>query len=74
MLTMAVKRVAEGGELRTTAQSEDLATYYSRPSADEWASFARASWRTVELRDLTEILAKYLPGSSHGSGRSMRMI
>jgi len=59
LMADAVARLDAGERLETHVQSGG--TYYSYPSADEWAEFLRRGWRVSDASDFRELYGKYLP-------------
>lgn len=61
LIADAIARLHRGETLRTSTQSGG--TYFSYPRADEWDEFNRRGWRVVDLSDLHEVFARFLPAS-----------
>ena len=58
LMADAVARLGAGERLETHRQSGG--TYYSYPSADEWAEFLRRGWRVADASDFHELYGMYL--------------
>ena len=68
LMTAALERLADGGELPVTPQASGGA-YYSRPTAKEWTAFTAAGLRAVDARDLEAIVRLFTPGRAPASSR-----
>lgn len=66
LIAGALARLAAGERPASLPQSAAGAAYYSWPSAEEWAEFARRGWRVADAADLDEITRRYLPARWEG--------
>ena len=65
MVADAIARLARDEMLEARAQVGG--SYFSYPLAEEWKTFLQRGWRVVDLEDLCELCARYLPSlPSHG--------
>jgi methionyl-tRNA formyltransferase len=58
MVAAALAQLARGATPATTPQGEGA--YYSYPTAEEWAEFARRGWQVATAADLYEVFGRYV--------------
>ncbi len=61
LVRTAIQQLDDGAMPAATMQSPGDGAYYSYPTADEWALFARRGWQVARPQDLMEISRRYLP-------------
>jgi methionyl-tRNA formyltransferase len=61
MIAAALDRLANGAALESTAQPPSSGSYYTYPTAEEWATFAQRGWQVAQIQDLLDVLQRYLP-------------
>jgi methionyl-tRNA formyltransferase len=59
MIVNAVARLDAGESLAARAQSASGGTYYSYPTAAEWAAFTHRGWLVTQLSELEEVFRRY---------------
>jgi methionyl-tRNA formyltransferase len=59
LLMAAIEEIASGRSPRRTRQATDGGAYYTYPTPDEWAEFARRGWRIADPSDLAEAFTHY---------------
>ena len=57
LMARAIEQLASGEAISTHVQSGG--TYFTYPTADEWADFLRRGWRVVDPSDLHELFGKF---------------
>jgi methionyl-tRNA formyltransferase len=61
MIAAALDRLANGAALESAAQPPISGSYYTYPTAEEWATFAQRGWQVAQIQDLLDVLQRYLP-------------
>ena len=59
LLSAALRDIANGRSRGRARQPFEGGAYYTYPTAEEWAEFARRGWRVADPGDLVEALAWY---------------
>jgi methionyl-tRNA formyltransferase len=59
LMAAAVDRLARGEQLSGIPQVAGEGSYFSYPSADDWAEFRRRGWRVADPSDLADVFARY---------------
>ena len=60
LLHAAIESLAAGKELAHVPQAASGGAYYSYPTAEDWAEFARRGWRVTQAADLIAVSRLYL--------------
>ena len=56
----AIREIATGSPPNGTPQPPTGGTYYSYPTADEWAEFRRRGWRIADAGDVMDVFTRYM--------------
>ena len=64
LVAEALARLSAGERLSSRPQGTAGAAYYSWPTAEEWAEFARRGWRVADVSDVAEVMRRYLAGAA----------
>jgi methionyl-tRNA formyltransferase len=62
LIAAALTQLAAGVQLEAAAQPATGGAYYTYPTGEEWALFARRGWQVAHIADVNEALRHYLPG------------
>ena len=67
LLAETIQGLGRGRSPPRAAQSTGEGAYYSYPSAEEWAEFARRGWRVADVSDILGVVATWGGKSLFGS-------